>query len=109
MIETDTAAQIYTVENTEEFDRSNVNQRLDIWLSNQIPDLSRSRIQTLISQGNVKVNDETCTSKKISVKTGDRIQIILPEIQATNLQPEAIPLDILYEDEIGRASCRARA
>jgi ribosomal 50S subunit-recycling heat shock protein len=75
MIETDTAAQIYTVENTEEFDRSNVNQRLDIWLSNQIPDLSRSRIQTLISQGNVKVNDETCTSKKISVKTGDRIQI----------------------------------
>jgi 23S rRNA pseudouridine1911/1915/1917 synthase len=99
MIETDTAAQIYTVENTEEFDRSNVNQRLDIWLSNQIPDLSRSRIQTLISQGNVKVNDETCTSKKISVKTGDRIHITLPEAQPTSLQAEAIPLDILYEDD----------
>lgn len=99
MIETETAAQMYTVENTEEFNQSNVTQRLDIWLSNQIPDLSRSRIQALISQGNVKVNDETCTSKKISVKTGDRIQITLPEIQATNLQPEAIPLDILYEDD----------
>src|SRR4028118_854268 len=99
MIETDTAAQIYTVENTEEFDRSNVNQRLDIWLSNQIPDLSRSRIQTLISQGNVKVNDETCTSKKISVKTGDRIHLTLPEAQPTSLQAEAIPLDILYEDD----------
>ena len=98
MIETDTA-QMYTVENTGELTQNNVNQRLDIWLSNQIPDLSRSRIQTLISQGNVKVNDETCTSKKILVKTGDRIQIILPEIQATNLQPEAIPLDILYEDD----------
>jgi 23S rRNA pseudouridine1911/1915/1917 synthase len=91
MIETDTAAQIYTVENTEEFDRSNVNQRLDIWLSNQIPDLSRSRIQTLISQGNVKVNDETCTSKKISVKTGDRIHLILPEAQPTSLQPKQFP------------------
>ena len=99
MIETDTAAQIYTVENTEELDRSNVNQRLDIWLSNQIPDLSRSRIQTLISQGNVKVNDETCTSKKISVKTGDRIHLTLPEAQPASLQPESIPLDILYEDD----------
>jgi 23S rRNA pseudouridine1911/1915/1917 synthase len=91
MIETDTAAQIYTVENTEEFDRSNVNQRLDIWLSNQIPDLSRSRIQSLISQGNVKVNDETCTSKKISVKTGDRIHLTLPETQPTSLQPKQFP------------------
>ncbi|NJS10986.1 MAG: RluA family pseudouridine synthase [Microcoleus sp. CSU_2_2] len=98
MIEIDTK-HIYTVENTGEFNQNNVNQRLDIWLSNQIPDLSRSRIQNLISQGNVKVNDETCTTKKIIVKTGDCIQITLPEIQATNLQPEAIPLDILYEDD----------
>ncbi|MGB8685908.1 MAG: S4 domain-containing protein, partial [Microcoleus sp.] len=67
MIEID-PEQMYTVENTEEFNHTKVNQRLDIWLSNQNPDLSRSRVQTLISQGNVKVNDETCTSKKISVK-----------------------------------------
>ncbi len=99
MIETETAPQMYTVENTEEFNQSNVTQRLDIWLSNQIPDLSRSRIQTLISQGHVKVNDETCTSKKISVKTGDRIHLTLPEAQPTSLQPQAIPLDILYEDD----------
>jgi 23S rRNA pseudouridine1911/1915/1917 synthase len=95
MIETDSSAGTYTVESNS----NNANQRLDIWLSNQIPDLSRSRVQNLIAQGNVKVNDQTCTSKKIAVKTGDRIQIILPEIQAANLQPEAIPLDILYEDD----------
>ncbi|MEK0192898.1 S4 domain-containing protein, partial [Microcoleus anatoxicus] len=65
MIEIDTK-QIYIVENTGEFNPNNVNPRLDIWLANQVPDLSRSRIQSLISQGNVKVNDETCTSKKIS-------------------------------------------
>ena len=98
MIEIDTE-QMYTVENTGELNQNNVNQRLDIWLSNQIPDLSRSRVQTLISQGNVKVNDETCTSKKISVKTGDRIHLTLPETQPTSLQPQAIPLDILYEDD----------
>jgi 23S rRNA pseudouridine1911/1915/1917 synthase len=98
MIEID-AEQIYTVENTGEFNQNTVNERLDIWLSNQIPDLSRSRVQTLISQGNVKVNDQTCTSKKISVKTGDRIHLTLPEIQPTSLQPESIPLDILYEDD----------
>ena len=98
MIETDTE-QIYTVENIGELNQNNVSQRLDIWLSNQIPDLSRSRVQTLISQGNVKVNDETCTSKKISVKTGDRIHLTLPETQPTSLQPESIPLDILYEDD----------
>lgn len=98
MIETDTE-QMYTVENIGELNQNNVSQRLDIWLSNQIPDLSRSRVQTLISQGNVKVNDETCTSKKISVKTGDRIHLTLPETQPTSLQPESIPLDILYEDD----------
>lgn len=98
MIETDTE-QMYTVENIGELNQNNVSQRLDIWLSNQIPDLSRSRVQTLISQGNVKVNDETCTSKKISVKTGDRIHLTLPETQPTSLQPQAIPLDILYEDD----------
>jgi 23S rRNA pseudouridine1911/1915/1917 synthase len=98
MIEIDTE-QMYTVENIGELNLNNVSQRLDIWLSNQIPDLSRSRVQTLISQGNVKVNDETCTSKKISVKTGDRIHLTLPETQPTSLQPESIPLDILYEDD----------
>ncbi len=98
MIEIDTK-QIYIVENTGELNQNNVNSRLDIWLANQIPDLSRSRIQSLISQGNVKVNDETCTAKKILVKTGDRIQITLPDTQPTSLQPESIPLDILYEDD----------
>ena len=45
MIEIDTE-QMYTVENTGEFNQNNVNQRLDIWLSNQIPDLSRSPVFT---------------------------------------------------------------
>ncbi|GET42789.1 RluA family pseudouridine synthase [Microseira wollei] len=73
--------------------------RLDRWLSNQLPDLSRSRIQKLIEQGCVEINGETCTDKNAKVKPGDRIHLTIPEAQPTNLQPEDIPLDILYEDD----------
>ena len=73
--------------------------RLDRWLSNQLPDFSRSRLQQLIEQGNVQVNGHVCTSKKATVKMGDRIQINIPAVQPLELIPEEIPLDILYEDD----------
>jgi len=73
--------------------------RLDRYLSQHLPDLSRSRIQQLIEQGNVQVNSKVCTSKKVTVKPGDRISIEIPDAQPLDLQPENIPLDILYEDD----------
>lgn len=73
--------------------------RLDKWLSEQRSDLSRSRLQKLIEQGNVKLNDQVCTAKKTIVHTGDRLQVFLPPSESLDLQPEAIPLDILYEDD----------
>ena len=73
--------------------------RLDRYLSQQLPDLSRSRIQKLIENGNVQLNDRPCTSKKHLVQTGDRLTIHIPPTQPTDLKPENIPLDILYEDE----------
>jgi 23S rRNA pseudouridine1911/1915/1917 synthase len=45
------------------------------------------------------VNGKVCTSKKIAVQLGDRISLSLPEAKPLDLQPEAIPLDILYEDD----------
>nr|WP_206756208.1 RluA family pseudouridine synthase [Trichocoleus sp. FACHB-591] len=74
-------------------------ERLDRWLSEQLPDLSRSRLQKLIEQGQVHVNGQVCTSKKATVQMGDRVQVEIPEAQPLELQPEAIPLDILYEDD----------
>ena len=74
-------------------------ERLDRWLSEQLPDLSRSRLQKLIEQGQVQVNGQVCTSKKATVQTGDRVQVEIPDVQPLELQPEKIPLDILYEDE----------
>ncbi|WP_363318151.1 RluA family pseudouridine synthase [Nostoc sp. NMS4] len=73
--------------------------RLDRYLSQELPDLSRSRIQQLIEQGNVQLNDQVCTSKKINVKIGDRITLDIPEVQPLELLAEDIPLDILYEDD----------
>ncbi len=73
--------------------------RIDRYLSQHLPDLSRSRIQQLIEQGQVQVNDKICTSKKITVQSGDRISITIPEAKPLDLQPEAIPLDVLYEDD----------
>ncbi len=78
---------------------SKLTQRLDLWLANELPDLSRSRIQNLISQGNVTLNESICKSKKENVKNGDRIHIAIPDAEPLDLKPEAIPLDILYEDD----------
>lgn len=72
--------------------------RIDSYLVQQLPDLSRSRIQQLIAQGNVQVNG-SCTSKKATLHPGDYIHIQIPAAQPLNLQPENIPLDILYEDD----------
>ncbi|MBK1990957.1 RluA family pseudouridine synthase [Sphaerospermopsis aphanizomenoides BCCUSP55] len=73
--------------------------RLDRYLSSELPDLSRSRIQQLIEQGHVLLNDQICTSKKINLKVGDRICLEIPSVQPLELVAEDIPLDILYEDE----------
>lgn len=73
--------------------------RLDRYLADELSELSRSRIQKLIEQGCVQVNGQVCTSKKAVVQSGDRVQVEIPEAQPLELQPENIPLDILYEDE----------
>jgi 23S rRNA pseudouridine1911/1915/1917 synthase len=74
-------------------------ERLDSYLSQNIEEISRSQIQKLIQQGLVQVNDCVCTEKKTVVKVGDRLILEIPEIKPLNLEPQSIPLEILYEDE----------
>jgi 23S rRNA pseudouridine1911/1915/1917 synthase len=73
--------------------------RIDSYLAAQLPDLSRSRLQKLIGEGQVSVNGTVCTSKKESVDLGDWIEVTIPEAEPLQLISEAIPLDILYEDQ----------
>lgn len=75
------------------------NDRLDRYLAQNLPDISRSRIQQLIEQQQVQVNGKVCTSKKVIVQIGDRLTINIPEVQPLDIQAENIPLDILYEDD----------
>ncbi|MEB3340139.1 RluA family pseudouridine synthase [Okeania sp.] len=75
-----------------------ISQRLDIWISQQIPELSRSHIQKLISQSNVKVNENICTSKKATVQKGDKIILTIPPPKPLEIEANDIPLNILYED-----------
>ena len=73
--------------------------RLDRWLSGQLTDLSRSRIQKLIESGRIELNHDVCYSKKIKLNPGDCLLITIPEPEKLDLVAEKIPLDILFEDE----------
>jgi 23S rRNA pseudouridine1911/1915/1917 synthase len=73
--------------------------RLDRWLTTQTLDLSRSQIQRLIEQGQVWVNQELCIAKKYEVRSGDIVTVLIPAPEPLNLEPENIPLEMLYEDE----------
>jgi 23S rRNA pseudouridine1911/1915/1917 synthase len=73
--------------------------RLDRYLAQKLPSLSRSRMQQLIEQGRVQLNGTVCTSKKINLNPGDSITLEVPEAQPLELEAENIPLDILYEDD----------
>ena len=75
-------------------------QRLDAYLGANDGCPTRSACAHLIEGGAVAVNGETCLSKKYAVRAGDRISVDLPEPHdPTDVIPEAIPLDIRYEDD----------
>jgi len=74
-------------------------QRLDRYLADQYPQLSRSHIQKLISQDCVSINGQVQKDKNYSVKAGDQILLTIPATQALSLAPQPLPLDILFEDE----------
>jgi 23S rRNA pseudouridine1911/1915/1917 synthase len=87
------------VPETNEFSVSveDAGQRLDRFLAAQLPDLSRNRIQSLMDEGHVLVDG---AGKKASyrVAEGEIVTIGLPPRPSTAVEPEPIPLDILFED-----------
>lgn len=79
-------------------DENDENKRLDSFLSEITPELSRSKIQNLIKSGSVKING---TIKKPSyiLKENDKIDFEIPEQKSLEIKPQDITLDIVYEDE----------
>ena len=77
---------------------SDEGERIDRYLALQNLSLSRSYIQKIISDGGVLVNDRPVKAS-YRVRGEDTIQLSVPPDQEPDIQPENIPLDILYEDE----------
>lgn len=73
--------------------------RLDVSLAEELPDQSRSALQKLIRKGEVRVNGNVILRPAYPVEAGDEIDLILPSRSGQALVPQAIPLDILFENE----------
>jgi 23S rRNA pseudouridine1911/1915/1917 synthase len=73
--------------------------RLDKFLSAKLPDLSRSRLQALISQGCVTSNDTIINDSNSKVKAGQSYTVTIPEIVPSHLIAQDIALDIVFEDD----------
>ncbi len=71
--------------------------RLDKYVTEHCPELSRTRAQKLIGDGYIRVNDRVAKAG-LKLNTGDRLTINIPPTPGS-LQPEPIPLNILYEDD----------
>jgi 23S rRNA pseudouridine1911/1915/1917 synthase len=71
--------------------------RIDVYLSERL-DFTRSRVKKLCDEQNVMLNGKVVKSNKI-VKKGDELEIMLPDAKNLDLEPENIPLDIVYQDE----------
>ncbi len=75
-------------------------QRLDRMLATLLPDLSRSKIQRLISAGRIIVDEEPAAKASLRVEGGQQITVSLPdETPIDEPRPQALDLDVVYEDD----------
>ena len=78
-------------------DRSHLGMRLDRFVASVIGDLSRTYLQALIESGHVRV-DGLVRRASFKITPGQRVTVKIPEPIDVDIQPEGIPLDVLYED-----------
>ena len=78
-------------------DESEKNTRIDKYLSDKMPDTSRSYIQKLIEFGNINVNGGSIKAN-YKISANDVIVVAMPEPTVLDIEPQDIPLDIIYED-----------
>ncbi|MEM8743906.1 MAG: RluA family pseudouridine synthase [Pseudomonadota bacterium] len=74
-------------------------ERLDRFLANHVPDMSRSRLKDLIKAGHAAHDGRTIVEPNLRVKQGERYDIDVPPPEPAKPEGEAIPLDIVYEDD----------
>lgn len=84
--------EIFTIETDD------VNKRVDVFLNEEMEDVSRSALQKNIEKGNITVNGEKI-SKNYKLRLGDIVEAELPPPENIDIVPEDISLDIMYEDD----------
>jgi 23S rRNA pseudouridine1911/1915/1917 synthase len=72
--------------------------RLDRFVSDSLTDLSRTYLQSLIDEGLVLV-DGVPRRSAFKVTPGQRISVAIPEVSEVDIQPEDLPLSVIYEDQ----------
>ncbi|MBQ9090749.1 MAG: RluA family pseudouridine synthase [Anaerotignum sp.] len=78
-------------------EKEDVGTRIDVFLAENMEDLSRSGVQKLIDEGNITLNGGK-TKANYKLREKDIIDVTVPEVKEVEILPEDIPLDILYED-----------
>lgn len=74
--------------------------RLDVFLADRLPELSRSQAQRLIGEGAVRIDGEEAGKPSRALQAGETVEVeIRPRSADTTLEPEPIPLRVLYEDD----------
>ena len=79
------------------FEVDTAGERLDTFLAARCDDLSRSRLQALISSGHVTVDGREVRPSRV-LKAGDLVSLVVPEPEPSHIVPVEIPLDVVYED-----------
>lgn len=78
-------------------DAGSSGERLDVYLSAQLPEISRNYLQQLIGSGDVLIDGEA-RKRTFKVAAGQRIEVRLPPPSPHDIQPQELPLVIVYED-----------
>ncbi len=74
-------------------------RRLDLWLAERLPDLSRTRIKALVDAGRIRVDDAPALKASRRLRPGERVEAEIPPPPPEDMVPEAIPLAIAFEDD----------
>lgn len=72
--------------------------RADIYLSGNMPDLTRSALKKIFENGGVKINGKAAKASQ-GIKCGDSVELTVPPAEEYSVKPENIPLDIVYQDK----------
>ena len=76
-----------------------LDKRIDVIIAQKLKDLSRNRLQQLITNGNLKFNDTIITQPSIKLKKLGELILEIPKPKKYSLIPQNLELDIVYEDE----------